>query len=81
MRTDIGEQKIDIFARAKRNGQPIYTCPEKFRTTSQGAEMGQNFSGGLYLVGESKNQLDNLDTISRAQALCQPLGFGRWCQV
>ena len=24
-----------------------YTCPEKFRTTSQEAEMGQNFSGEL----------------------------------
>ena len=29
----------------------FYTYPEKFRTTPQTDEMGQNFSGGLYVVG------------------------------
>ena len=37
-----------VWAYRNQSEFTTYTCPEKFRTTSQGAEMGQNFSGELY---------------------------------
>ena len=36
-----------------------YTCPEKFRTTSQKAEMGQNFSGEPYKVAGGSQRLSS----------------------
>ena len=43
-----GSGKSNSIAWTAHQLSALYTHPEKFRTTSQGAEMGQNFSGELY---------------------------------